>query len=588
MPQGHPKLPALPRRRTAPNWSALALLAVGIALIAGPLILSLWRSLAPSSAPPMALLSPPPPLASPELAWSLGAPLAIALTATALAWPTCWLLLSLPPHRRRALAILIALPALMPSTLSFAGWGLLTSPVGPLHALPQMLIARGNPELPILLNKLVALASLALWLWPLSTALLWPALRSTPAGELDALAQLTPSYLRRTRTLLARHRRSVLTALGVAALLATGATVPLHLAQIPSLGVSLWARLALDPTARSAWTIAWPLLPTCLALAIVLARQASWPAPAAAAVELSRAARPLPNALCGSLCLLALACALAGPLLAAVTLAGSRGSYTLAWQDLTTVTPGFTTTPLTASALVALLVALASFALGALALRASEPQNSPTPVARWTRTTNTSRPAISLTAPLSLTLTLTVAILALGASLPGVLIGAAIAGTIATLTATLGLLVGQDLTLGVFAVALGHIARLALIPVLAGLVLARLEPPELAETRRQLAGPGLRPWFRTTLRPALAPLAACALACAALSLHEIEATIQLQPPGYRGVAQLLLDYLHMNSARQLGATLTIIIGAALALALLGAGVAGARLWRGRWTETPGT
>jgi ABC-type Fe3+ transport system permease subunit len=523
-----------------PSPAALALALAALLLVAVPLVWAILRALsrpASDSAPSF------PALDVPALALTTTlVPMAIALAAQFLAWPTAWLLMAIDGPARRLIALLLALPSLMPVTLAYAGFGLLASPAGLLGGLVPASAT---------LNQLVALAAIALWLWPISVALLWPALRATPASELDALAQSGASPLVRARWFLARHRQAAGASLLTTTLIALGATVPLHLAQVNTVGVAVWSRLALDPAGPGAWSIAWPIVLLTLALALLAARSAPWPQPVSPGTH--RPTISSPAALPASAAALAIVpaaawlTAVAVPLLAALFVAQSSSAFALAWQDLTRATTAAlapaTTGPLIATIALAALVALLTFTLAVVAFRAGLDARA-------------ARPA---TAPL---ITTALVLMALAAALPGVLVGAALATTLASVP----WLQGTTLPL-----ALGHTARFGIIAVLAGVALARLEPPALTDARRQLAGDKLAPWAIASLVPALPALTAAALACAALSTHEIETTIQLQPPGYRGVAQLVLDYLHMNSARQLGATLAIVLAPAIALAV-GAGL----------------
>ncbi len=120
-------------------------------------------------------------------------------------------------------------------------------------------------------------------------------------------------------------------------------------------------------------------------------------------------------------------------------------------------------------------------------------------------------------------------------------------------------------------VVLAHIARFGFVGVLGGLWLAGLETPDERGARLMLAGDSVRAWGALCLGPQIGAVIGVGLAAAALSLHEIESTVLLQPPGPSSLAQYVLDKLHYNRNEELCAACVNVMGVGIVLAL-GAGL----------------
>ena len=116
---------------------------------------------------------------------------------------------------------------------------------------------------------------------------------------------------------------------------------------------------------------------------------------------------------------------------------------------------------------------------------------------------------------------------------------------------------------------LAHIARFAFLPLLAGWWLGAMESQEQRDSRTLFA-PGLAGWWALRVRANPAAPIGIALACATLSLHEIEATVLLQPPGAKNLAQRLMDLLHYARDEQLAAAAVNIGVLSLAFAMAAA------------------
>ena len=125
-----------------------------------------------------------------------------------------------------------------------------------------------------------------------------------------------------------------------------------------------------------------------------------------------------------------------------------------------------------------------------------------------------------------------------------------------------------------------HVARFGFVGMLAGWWLAGLETPDERGARLMLAGNGVRAWWTLCVKPQVGVVIGVGLAAGALSLHEIESTVLLQPPGPSSLAQYVLDRLHYNRNEELCAACVNVMGVGIVLAL-GAGWLVGRVSSGR-------
>ena len=145
--------------------------------------------------------------------------------------------------------------------------------------------------------------------------------------------------------------------------------------------------------------------------------------------------------------------------------------------------------------------------------------------------------------------------LAIAGLLPGVLVGMAYAqGSPAS---------------GIALVVLTHAARFAFIGALLGLWLANSEPPDLRSLRELDSAMTVRGWLEACVRTKWGVVIGAGVAVALLSLHEIESTVQVQPPGLANLAQYLLDQLHYLRQDQLAAAGATMTGLGLLGAIFG-------------------
>ncbi|MFN7020514.1 MAG: hypothetical protein ACK4WH_04195 [Phycisphaerales bacterium] len=152
---------------------------------------------------------------------------------------------------------------------------------------------------------------------------------------------------------------------------------------------------------------------------------------------------------------------------------------------------------------------------------------------------------------------------------PGVLVGLACAqswGTVGWVRESAAVIV------------LAHAARFGFVGVLAGWWLARAETREERWNRELDAGRSAAGWWRARVMGGGGVSAAGAGVCAgALSLHEIEATVMVAPPGRQNLAQQVLDMLHYARDEQLSAAAVNLLGIGAVVAAVGVGM----LRRGR-------
>jgi ABC-type Fe3+ transport system permease subunit len=503
---------------------AIALVTVGLPL-AGVAVRAVWPAVGRIPAPTGAAAPGGAPATTGQVVLAtLGVPLLIALGAVAIAWPTCWLLRGAGRKSRAALALL-AVPMLMPSYLAYSGFGLARAPgtwIGEI-------VNRWPPSANVLFGQSLAVVGLMLWCWPLATVALLGAVRRVEQEHLDQLALSGAGPLARLTQRFAMVRGAVLSTLALVALLMLGSAVPLHLAQIPTIAIDLWARLALDPTSTTVWLEAWPLMVVAVTGSVWITRWTGADEPHEARTSPSPGSGPILRLLPVTAWLLGVAVPL--------YLFASSLHHTKLLSDFWREDTQSMVDSLAVAAAVGLILAFSA-------------------LAAWYAAEHPTARRIIL-GVLSLQL--------LGLLLPGVLMGSAVGGLWNhPILGGFGRWVADSTGI----VVLGHLARFGALGTAAGLWLARLEAPSLRDARRLAGGEGVRVWLSLAVRPQTATLAGITVAGGCLSLHEIEATVQLQPPGYRSLAQIMLDHLHMNSVQELAAAGINVLTAGVILAAI--------------------
>lgn len=539
------------RVSAAPSLAAAALVVLVASLTAGPAwaVASALTDWAAPTAPHLGadIASTPAALTPAVLARTAWVVLLLAGLTVSLAYPAGWWLrgqLGRGPggagaagagrtaraQSRASLVALMLCPLLLPGYLWYAA---LSMARGPGTWLGDAL-ARGPEWLNLASARLAAGAGVACWLWPLAAGVLGTWLLRVPQGALDALALTPGPWWRRAAVRARLARGGVVMALAVTGLVLLGSAVPLHLARIDTAAMSLWRLLDLSPQPGGAYAAAWPLGLAALIAGAWTARLVARDAPSEETGEpVAPPARWLTRTAWGLWSVTALTPA------ALLATAPLRAEHFERFSN-----DGLRAA--SASAGVGLAVGGVLLTLAGLTwLALSGPRGSGRVV----------RVVVALTG----------GVLTLWAVLPGVLVGSAVAraGSLAGAAwpGAAGVIDDSPLPLVV-----AHALRFGVLGVLAGWALARSEAPSLRDTRAQLGAHGLWAWWVTGPRgPGGAALVGIAVAGLALSLHEIEAAVIVQPPGRASLARLLLEHLHyLRDADLAAAVLSLWPATALA------------------------
>jgi ABC-type spermidine/putrescine transport system permease subunit II len=445
---------------------------------------------------------------------------AIALSATLLGLPLAFA--ARPLGSRWAIALL--LPLFFPMYLAYAGWGMVRAPASSTGAWLAARTAEGRPWLPSTVDAALALLGLSVWAAPLAAMLLLPALRRLDDDLLESLRLDARKPRRLLESLRLISPGILLSLLGVAAVM-LGSALPLHLAKIDTAAVSLWARLDLLPHSEHwrVWAAAWPLALAAIAAAWLAVRAAHAAATDAGLLQprLRSSGVQLPALLVLALGILVPAAlyarVLADP--AALLVFWRVHGSALAWS-------------LAIAASVALLAAGQVIAL-----------------AHWLSTNSTLARAAA-------------ALFVAGGLVPGVLFGAAVSRAWATLPAL------DDLAQGPTVVLAMHLARVGPVIALAAIWLACSEPAPLRDARRIDDAESVTGWAMGRLTGHLGIVALAALAAAAMSLHDIESSVMVQPAGVPSLPRKILNDLHFFRSQEIAAAVLTLLAVSASLLFL--------------------
>lgn len=462
----------------------------------------------------------------------------IAIGAVVAALPAAW---ALRRFSRWGLA-LAAVPLMMPSYLAYAAYSTARGGDGP--------IARwlgGFPaEVQAGLSVGLALMGLVLWTWPLAALVLALGF-SRVADEVLEQARLEGAgRLRRGMLVLGMSRGALVAAAGLVMVVMLGSAVPLHLAQVQTYSIFVWKLLDLYMDQGVAWRAAWPLV-LVLALAAEVVARAGMRGPppddAGEAVDWSvrEKARWWGRWGGGWTAVLAAGVWVLSVGVPVVLLALAVREVRLLgrfWREQGGAVAD--------SAVVAALVGVGGALLAMLTWMSLALRRERNTGADRGEKARVVRGATR--------------VMALGALLPGVMMGGAVLGAWPAQWV-------EGLGARVLLVE-AHLARFGVVGVLAGWALWRSEPGWLRDMRVCEPGSSVSAWWQAWARGRMGVVAGVGLACAALSFHEIEASIMLQPPGTESMSRQLLQFLHYLRDQEVAAAGVNLMVGALVVAIV--------------------
>ncbi|MCA9293353.1 MAG: hypothetical protein KDA20_06025 [Phycisphaerales bacterium] len=455
--------------------------------------------------------------------------LAIGVLATFLAIPAAWALRRLGGMGG---ALLLA-PMLVPSHLVYASWGLARAAGTPLGDYFERIGSDPDtgPSVWNAVNLTHAILALSLWAWPIAALVMSIWTRAIERDAIDALRCLGAGRLR-VAGLIARAVApgAVVAALLVSAMM-IGSAIPLHLAQQRTYALVIWSEIA-QGNGAGAWRASWPVFVVAVvagvAVTVALVR----------GMDPSKWRGQARDGHVGTvwivLAALVWCVSTALPFALVVWSVRDVGAVARFWDQAgaRALASGETAAGVVLVSGVICGTCAGGFGRSAqLALRAS---------------------AIAL-----------VGVLAVLFFVPGVLVGAGLAGTV--LGGSLG------------GLTVAHVARFGLVAAIGGMLIARSESQALHDARR-IFGSGARGWMRAVALPQAGFIAGALGAVAILSMHEIESAVLLARAGHATLSQYMLDLLHYFRTDELLAALVWMQGLGLACAC---GVAIVMTCRGR-------
>lgn len=511
--------------RRAPALAAWGLVAGAAVLVGWPVMAVLVRPGEGAGAAEVSRLLPGAGGAALVLGRSVLVALGVGIVATAVALPAGWVL----RRRTRVGAALVVTPLLMPGYLAYASYSTLRENDTWLGDWLGTMPTGFNAAL----GRWLAMGGVVLWAWPVAAVVLGMAFSTVSPAVLDALRLDGGGRLRRGLEVAKVCRWGIVRAVLAVGLVTLGSAVPLHLAQVETYAIALWKMLDLQAPARAVWLAASPLVAVGVLAAWWVGRGVSrvkmpeeefsagegatrekgsggdawaWGSALAAWVV----SVPVPVALYG----------------ASLRDWGLVGRF---WNEHGEAVRG--------SLLVSAGVAGIGLVLAVLAWRGAERGSR---VARWG-----------------------LWVFVAAGLVPGVLIGGA-------WSAGWRMGVGEGLGESAWVVVVAHAARFGFVGVLAGWLLERAEGRQAREARWLDGGDGLVGWWIGAGWPRARFVAGAALAMAALSFHEIESAVILQPAGTDSLARVLLDNLHyLRDQKIAAAVVNLMVGATVVSLLAG-------------------
>lgn len=459
-------------------------------------------------------------------------PTLIGVLSTALAWPAAWVLRG----RGRLAGSLAMVPLVLPPYLAYAGWSLA---VGPGTWLGDA-VARGPAWLPLGVTRGLAVLGLALWAWPIAAWILAARLRTLDQATLDAARLTGASSWRRNLIVLRMMPGAVAAAVGSVALVMMNSAVPLHLAQVPTLAIDVWTDLSLGASAAEAWLRAWPIVAAGTIGAVLITRRL------VRALDLP--ARSDESSPPSRWAWTGWAAAIGLSVLAPLALYGLNLREAASLGRFWVLSGPAVRESLAVAAMSGGLV---------------------TGVALMVWCGLTCRP--ERTGGVRAVIAACTLVLLVAGLCPGVLMGAAVRAW--WNQPWLGAM-GDWLNRSPLLLVMGHGARFACVGAAAGWLLAGREPTHLRDLRRLHGAEGVRHWWTLSVLAQPGAVVGVGLIGAALSMHEIEATVMLAPAGSRPLAQQVLEHLHYNYVEEMGAAAVNL----LVVTAAAAWVAGVLAW----------
>lgn len=457
---------------------------------------------------------------------SLATAAGIGVLATALAWGAARVLAG---RGGRWWAPVVAAPMLLPMYLAYSAWGQLRAPGTWLGNWLAGVADGGHRWAPVLAGKALAVGGLALWGAPIAAVVLAVGMARRDRSLDEARRLEGGGVLARASHAMGAHRGAIACAIGAVAVVMLGSAVPMHLAQLETAAIVAWRRLG--ESGPDEWWRAWAGSWVSLGIAVIvgwivggrLVRAAADVRPTGAP-EVTHAT---PARRWGAAALGVWALGVGVPFGLFVWAAGSWarvGEFFVLEGDALRASLG------TACLLGAIVGTLAACTAAA--------------VSAGDRRLNA---AVSLSARLAL----------IAGLAPGVLIGAAVA---------------RSALDGYPALVAAHVARFAFVGIGIGCWAAAGEPPERRALRRLDGRASLRAWAAACLPGQWGAIAGAAVAAGALSLHEIEASVIVQPAGVDSLAQGVLGMLHYARTRELAAAGIVVISIGIALSIAAVGL----------------
>lgn len=420
----------------------------------------------------------------------------------------------------------VLLPLMLPAYLSYSGWSVLRAPGSWLGDWIGSLPGTRAGDVGRAANIGFAILGMTLWLWPLAAVLVTANIRRLDADLFHMLRLESARGPARWWLVVRLLRPSILLSVVTIGILVMGTAIPLHVANVPTLAISVWLALDRSPPGEAwrALLAAWPLWTLAIVAGWWLGGRASDWATGNRATSSSFSVSHRQSILLYG------ATSLSVVIPAALLVNATRDSASLMrfWRisgDGVLHGLGLAT----ATGVIVALIAIATgVAVGSRAWAASVGKGF-------------------------------VRVMLMLGFAPGVLIGTGLVSGWNRLDSS------GFVTSGVMIEGLAQVCRYGWIGAIAGCAMVRMEHPHLRDLRQADGAETLAGFARTGLLLNLPILAASGLATGMLSFTEIEATVVVQPPGTGNLARHILNYLHFARMEEMSAAAAWIVGSGILL-----------------------